>query len=83
MIRLMNLVSHADSPCSFSSELKANPNSHSPAGTLGFADLGIEPDTIEERASVYLRRYRSSLTYEQPVEGSGVKLKKKKYHVID
>jgi NADH dehydrogenase (ubiquinone) 1 alpha subcomplex subunit 9 len=53
------------------------------AGTLGFADLGIEPDLIEERASVYLRRYRTSLRFEQPVENSGVKLKKSKYHVID
>lgn len=26
------------------------------AGTLGFTDLGIEPDTLEERAVVYLRR---------------------------
>lgn len=53
------------------------------SGTLGFADLGIEPDILEERASVYLRRYRSNLFYEQPVEGSGLRLKKSKYHVID
>lgn len=52
-------------------------------GTLGFADLGIEPDTLEERAIVYLRRYRSQLRFEQPVEGSGIKLKKGKYHVVD
>lgn len=36
-------------------------------GTLGFSDLGIEPDTLEERAIVYLRRYRSNLRFEQPV----------------
>jgi NADH dehydrogenase (ubiquinone) 1 alpha subcomplex subunit 9 len=27
-------------------------------GTLGFADLGIEPETLEDLAAVYLRRYR-------------------------
>lgn len=27
-------------------------------GTLGFADLGIEPDLLEAVAIVYLRRYR-------------------------
>lgn len=52
-------------------------------GTLGFADLGMEPDTLEERAILYLRRYRSHLRFEQPVEGSGMKLKKGKYHVVD
>ncbi|MCO5589756.1 hypothetical protein L7F22_043725 [Adiantum nelumboides] len=52
-------------------------------GTLGFADLGIEPDTLEERAILYLRRYRSNLYFEQPVEGSGMKLKKQRYHVVD
>lgn len=52
-------------------------------GTLGFADLGIEPDTLDERAILYLRRYRSQLRFEQPVEGSGMKLKKGKYHVVD
>lgn len=52
-------------------------------GTLGFADLGIEPDILEERAIVYLRRYRSNLRFEQPVEHSGVKLKKGRYHVVD
>lgn len=52
-------------------------------GTLGFADLGMEPDTMEERAIVYLRRYRSNLYFEEPVEGSGMKLKKGRYHVVD
>lgn len=28
-------------------------------GTLGFADLGITPDVLEDIAIVYLRRYRS------------------------
>lgn len=30
------------------------------AGLKGFADLGIEPDVLEDVAIVYLRRYRSS-----------------------
>jgi NADH dehydrogenase (ubiquinone) 1 alpha subcomplex subunit 9 len=52
-------------------------------GTKSWADLGIEPDTIEEVAIVYLRRYRSNLRFEQPVETGGSRLKKGKYHVVD
>lgn len=52
-------------------------------GTKTFADLGIQPDTIEEVAIIYLRRYRSHLHFEQPVETSGSRLRKGKYHVID
>lgn len=28
-------------------------------GTLGFADLGMTPDVLEDMAIIYLRRYRS------------------------
>lgn len=52
-------------------------------GTKSWADLGIEPDFLEEVAIVYLRRYRNSLRFEQPVEGSGNRLRKGKYHVVD
>lgn len=54
-------------------------------GTLGFADLGIEPDLLEAVAVVYLRRYRSNLHFEQPVETGGVRLKgaKQRYNVVD
>jgi NADH dehydrogenase (ubiquinone) 1 alpha subcomplex subunit 9 len=53
------------------------------AGTLSWADLGMQPDTLEERAILYLRRYRNSLHFEEPVEGSGMKLRKGRYHVVD
>lgn len=54
-------------------------------GTLGFADLGIEPDLLEEVAIVYLRRYRSNLRFEVPTETGGVRLKgaKQRYNVVD
>jgi len=52
-------------------------------GTLGFADLGITPDILEDIAIVYLRRYRSSAYYDQPIESGGVKLRSQRYHVID
>lgn len=52
-------------------------------GTKGWADLGITPDALEEVAIVYLRRYRSHLFFEQPVEGSGVRLRKEPYRIVD
>lgn len=52
-------------------------------GTKSWADLAMEPDTIEEVAIVYLRRYRNHLRFEQPVETSGARLKKGRYHVVD
>jgi len=52
-------------------------------GTLGFADLGITPDLLEDIAIVYLRRYRSSAYFDQPVKTGGVKLKAQNYHVIE
>ncbi|KDN41067.1 putative NADH2 dehydrogenase 40K chain [Tilletiaria anomala UBC 951] len=52
-------------------------------GTKSWADLGIEPDVLEEIAIVYLRRYRSHLYFEQPVENSGLRLKKEPYRVVD
>ena len=52
-------------------------------GTLGFADLGITPDVLDDVAIIYLRRYRSSAYYDQPVETGGVKLRQKSYHVVE
>ncbi len=52
-------------------------------GTKSWADLGMEPDKIEDVAITYLRMYRSHLHYELPVEGSGMRLKKEPYRVID
>lgn len=52
--------------------------------TLGFKDLGITPDFLEDVAVVYLRRYRSNLYFETPHETSGLRLNKnKKYRVVD
>lgn len=53
-------------------------------GTLGFKDLGITPDHLEDVAVVYLRRYRSNLYFETPHETSGLRLNKnRKYKVVD
>lgn len=53
-------------------------------GTKSWGDLGMTPDRIEDVAIVYLRRYRSHLRFEQPVETSGMPLRKNnKYHVVD
>ncbi|KAN0062274.1 Protein-lysine N-methyltransferase efm5 [Thecaphora frezii] len=52
-------------------------------GTKSWADLAIEPDTLEETAIVYLRRYRSATRFEQPVQTGGVRLKKAKYDVLE
>lgn len=52
-------------------------------GTKTFADLAIMPDVLEEVAIIYLRRYRSHLHFEQPVETSGSRLRKGRYRVVD
>ena len=52
-------------------------------GTKGWADLGITPDLIEDVAIIYLRRYRSNLHYELPVENSGHPLRKETYRVLE
>lgn len=54
-------------------------------GTKSWADLGMEPDEIEDVALTYLRRYRPAVQYERPIEGThgSGKLKKPKYHVVD
>ncbi|PWN96189.1 NAD(P)-binding protein [Tilletiopsis washingtonensis] len=54
-------------------------------GTKSWADLGIEPDLLEEVAIMYLRRYRSNLHFETPIETGGARLKggKQRYRVID
>ena len=57
-----------------------------PAGCKSWADLGIEPDVLEDVAIVYLRRFRSHLSYEQPMSNAhtgAVKLKKEPYRVIE
>ncbi|CEQ39765.1 SPOSA6832_01313, partial [Sporobolomyces salmonicolor] len=51
-------------------------------GTKGFADLGIEPDSIEDLAIVYLRRYRGSSYVDLPIQQGGFKLRKPTYHTI-
>lgn len=55
-------------------------------GTKTFADLGIQPDVLEDVAIMYLRRYRSHLRYEQPIENTragAVKLRKQPFRVIE
>jgi len=52
-------------------------------GTLGFADLNITPDVLDDLAIVYLRRYRSSAYYDQPIESGGHKLRPRSYHVTE
>lgn len=51
-------------------------------GSKTFADLGIVPDDIESTALPYVRQYRSYQLFEQPVEGSGERLRKEPYRVI-
>lgn len=61
-----------------------NPNV--PAGAKSWADLGIEPDVLEDVAILYLRRFRSHLSYEQPLSNAhsgAIKLKKEPYRVVE
>jgi NADH dehydrogenase (ubiquinone) 1 alpha subcomplex subunit 9 len=46
-----------------------------------WAELMIEPDRIEEHAIKYVRRYRSSATFDVPVEIGHFK-RPKPYHVV-
>ncbi|WFD25964.1 Protein-lysine N-methyltransferase efm5 [Malassezia nana] len=55
-------------------------------GTKGFADLGITPDVLEDVAIMYLRRFRSHLRYEQPIDNArtgAVKLRKQPFRVVE
>ncbi|WFC99188.1 Protein-lysine N-methyltransferase efm5 [Malassezia yamatoensis] len=57
-----------------------------PAGCKSWADLGIEPDVLEDVAILYLRRFRSHLSYEQPMSNAhtgAIKVKKQPYRVIE
>lgn len=54
-------------------------------GTLGFADLDIVPDLLEDVAILYLRRFRSHLWYQQPLNDKytgAVKVRKGRFHAI-
>lgn len=55
-------------------------------GTKSFADLDIAPDVLEDVAIMYLRRFRSHLRYEQPIENAhsgAVKLRKRPFRVVE
>jgi NADH dehydrogenase (ubiquinone) 1 alpha subcomplex subunit 9 len=52
-------------------------------GTLGYDYLDIKPDALEDVAIIYLRRYRSSAYFDQPVQSGGVKFKRSAYHVVE
>ncbi|BGP22641.1 NADH dehydrogenase (ubiquinone) 1 alpha subcomplex 9 [Rhodotorula toruloides] len=52
-------------------------------GVKGFADLGIEPDVLEDIAIVYLRRYRASAYADLPIQHGGIPLRKQQYHSLD
>lgn len=47
-----------------------------------WADLNIEPETVEEHAIKYLRRYRTAATFDAPVEMGTFKAPKT-YHVVE
>ncbi|GAA6023849.1 hypothetical protein JCM10207_005394 [Rhodosporidiobolus poonsookiae] len=50
-------------------------------GTKGFADLGIEPEILDDIAIVYLRAHRSASYVDLPITAGGVPLRRKPYHV--
>ena len=55
-------------------------------GTKTFADLGIEPDALEDVAIAFLRRFRTQIRYEQPISNARrgiVKLKQEPFRVIE
>jgi len=52
-------------------------------GYKTFADLNIEPDTLENLAIIYLRRYRSSSYYDMPITRGGIKLRQPQYHAVE
>ncbi|GAA5942767.1 hypothetical protein JCM3775_005044 [Rhodotorula graminis] len=51
-------------------------------GTKGFADLGIEPDVLDDIAINYVRRYRGSAYYDLPIQQGGFKLRKQAYKAV-
>lgn len=51
-------------------------------GVKGFADLGIEPDVLDDIAINYVRRYRGSAYYDLPIQQGGFKLRKQAYKVV-
>ncbi|BGP13675.1 hypothetical protein JCM10213_002244 [Rhodosporidiobolus nylandii] len=51
-------------------------------GLKGFADLGIEPDVLDDVAILYLRRYRGASYHDLPISFGGSKLRKEPYHVV-
>ncbi|GAA5830129.1 hypothetical protein JCM3766R1_002795 [Sporobolomyces carnicolor] len=51
-------------------------------GELGFADLGIDPDVLEDVAVVYLRRYRGASYADLPIQEGGIKLRKPTYPTL-
>lgn len=51
-------------------------------GTKGFADLGIEPDLLDDIAINYVRRYRGSAYYDLPIQQGGFKLRKQAYKAV-
>ncbi|GAA6047633.1 hypothetical protein JCM3770_001599 [Rhodotorula araucariae] len=51
-------------------------------GVKGFADLGIEPDVLDDVAINYVRRYRGSAYYDLPIQQGGFKLRKQAYKVV-
>ncbi|RUS16462.1 hypothetical protein BC937DRAFT_91171 [Endogone sp. FLAS-F59071] len=50
---------------------------------LTFADLYIEPSSLESQAIAFLRRFRSTAYFDLPVEKDDGKVVKGVYHVID
>ncbi|GAA5875571.1 hypothetical protein JCM3774_006106 [Rhodotorula dairenensis] len=51
-------------------------------GTKGFADLGIDPDVLEDIAIVYLRRYRGSAYQDLPIQHGGIRLRRSLHQTI-
>ncbi|GAA6029489.1 hypothetical protein JCM8097_003705 [Rhodosporidiobolus ruineniae] len=51
-------------------------------GVKGFADLGIEPDLLDDLAIIYLRRYRGASYADLPIQQGGYKLRKQAYQNV-
>lgn len=51
-------------------------------GTLSWADLDMQPGTLEDNAITYLRQYRPASFFDAPAPNGGVKLVKGRYHVV-
>ncbi|GAA5911065.1 hypothetical protein JCM6882_006867 [Rhodosporidiobolus microsporus] len=51
-------------------------------GTKGFADLGIEPELLDDLAIVYLRRYRSASYHDLPA-ARGPSFRRAPYHTVN